>query len=73
MVKNLPANAGDIEDTSLIRGLGRSPGVGNGILMPIFLLDFSHGQRSLAGWSAWGRKESDMTKQPRHAFGMHLC
>ena len=30
MVKNLPANAGDVRDTGLIFGLGRSPGVGNG-------------------------------------------
>ena len=26
MVNNLPANAGDIRDTGLIPGLGRSPG-----------------------------------------------
>ena len=30
LVKNLPANAGDIEDTGSIPGLGRSPGEGNG-------------------------------------------
>ena len=30
MVKNLSANAGDIRDTSLIPGLGKSPGGGNG-------------------------------------------
>ena len=29
MVKNLPANAGDKGDRSLIPGLGRSPGEGN--------------------------------------------
>ena len=29
MVKNLPANAGDIRDTDLILGLGRSPGGGH--------------------------------------------
>ena len=29
MVKNLPANAGDIRDPGSIPGLGRSPGVGN--------------------------------------------
>ena len=29
MVKNPTANAGDIRDTSLIPGLGRSPGGGN--------------------------------------------
>ena len=30
MVKNLPANAGDIRDTSSIPALGGSPGEGNG-------------------------------------------
>ena len=30
MVKNLPANVGDIRDTGLILGLGRSPGGGLG-------------------------------------------
>ena len=30
VVKNLPANAGDIRDAGSIPGLGRSPGEGNG-------------------------------------------
>ena len=30
VVKNPPANAGDARDTSLIPGLERFPGVGNG-------------------------------------------
>ena len=30
MVKNPPANAGDIKDTGSIPGLGRSAGAGNG-------------------------------------------
>ena len=30
MVKNLPANGGDIKDVGLIPELGRSPGEGNG-------------------------------------------
>ena len=29
MVKNLPANAGDIRDVGSIPGSGKSPGVGN--------------------------------------------
>ena len=29
---------------------------------PVFLPGASHGQRSLAGYSPWGRKESDMTE-----------
>ena len=33
VVKKLPANAGDIRDTGLIPGLGRSPGEGNGNLL----------------------------------------
>ena len=30
MVKNLPANAGDVRDAGSIPGLGRSPGGGHG-------------------------------------------
>ena len=30
---------------------------------PVFLPRESHGQRSLAGYSPWGRKESDTTEQ----------
>ena len=30
VVKNLPANAGDIRDVGVIPGSGRSPGEGNG-------------------------------------------
>ena len=30
VVKNLPSNAGDVEDVGLIPGSGRSPGGGNG-------------------------------------------
>ena len=30
---------------------------------PVFLPEESHGQRSLAGPSPWGRKESDMTER----------
>ena len=60
MVKNLPANAGDMGS---IPGLGRSPGKGNG--NP---LQYScHGQRSLAGYSPWGHKESDRAEVMEHA------
>ena len=33
VIKNPPANAGEVRDTSLIPGLGRSPGEGNGSLL----------------------------------------
>ena len=56
MVKNLPA----MQEGS-ISGSGRSPGEGNG--NPVFLPGKSHGWRSLAGYSPWGCKESDMTER----------
>ena len=31
---------------------------------PVFLSGESHGQRILAGYSSWGRKESDTTERP---------
>ena len=61
MVKNLPANAGDLRDTGLIPGLGRPPGVGSGKPTPVFLLGESHGQRNLAGYGLWDRKDSHTT------------
>ena len=51
MVKNLPANAGDVEDTGSVPGSGRSPGGGHGSSTPVFLPGESQGQRNLAGYS----------------------
>ena len=39
MVKNLPAHTGDIADTGLIPGSGRSPGGGNGNLLQYSCLE----------------------------------
>ena len=39
MVRNPPANAGDLRDVGLIPGLGRSPGVGNGNPLQNFCLE----------------------------------
>ena len=60
MVKNLLANA---EDPGSVPELGRSPGDGNGNPLQYSCLENPHGQRSLAGYSPWGRKESDMIEQ----------
>ena len=49
--------------TSASPVLRRPPGDGNGIPLQKFLPRKSHGQRSLAGYSSWGHKESDMTEQ----------
>ena len=50
------------EDPGLIPGLGRSPGEGNGNSAPVSLPGKLHEQRSLAGYSPWGCKESDRTE-----------
>ena len=57
MVKNPPA----MQD--LIPGVGRSPGEGDGYGLQLTLPGESHEQRSLAGYSPWGLKESDKTEQ----------
>ena len=65
LVKNPLANAGDLRAAGLIPGLGRSPGGGNGnpyLSILYSCLENPHGQRSLAGFSPWGLKESDMTE-----------
>ena len=41
VVKNLPADAGDVGDSGLIPGSGRSPGGGNGNLLQYFYLENS--------------------------------
>ena len=60
VVKNLPANAGDIGDSGLIPGLGRSPREGNG--NP---LQYSCLENSMDRGTWWaivhGVAESDMT------------
>ena len=53
VVKNPPANAGD---KGSIPGLGRTPRGGNGNPLQYSCLEKSHGQRSLVGYSPWGRK-----------------
>ena len=61
MVKNPSANAGDT-DMGSIPELGRSPGGGGWQPTPVVLPGESHGQRSLAGYSPRGCRESDMTE-----------
>ena len=50
MVKNLPANAGDIRDVGLISGLEDLQKEGM-TTTPVFLHGESHGQRSLVDYS----------------------
>ena len=65
MVKNLPANAGDVRDMGLIPGSGRSPGEGNGDPLQYSCLENS------MDWGAWrvtvhGVTESYLTKATWH-------
>ena len=55
VVKNLPANAGDIQDDGSIPGQ-EDPLEEAWQLTPVLLPGESHGQRSLAGYSPWDRK-----------------
>ena len=59
-VKESTCNA---EDLAWIPGLGRSPGGEHGNSLQYSCLENLHGQRSLAGYGPWGRKELDMTEQ----------
>ena len=63
MGKESVCNAGDTEDVYLILGSGRSPRGGNSNPLQYSCLKKSHGQRSLAGYSPKGQKESDMPEQ----------
>ena len=53
--KESTCDAGDLGSNP---GLGRSPGGGHGNHCSIIYLENPHGQRSLAGYSPWGHKES---------------
>ena len=61
--KNPPA----VQET-WARFLGRGDPLEEGMATsPVFLPGESHGQRSLAGYSPWGRKESGMTEATQQA------
>ena len=53
------ASACNAGDQGLIPGLGRFPWRRKWQSTPVFLPGESRGQRSLAGYDPWGRKESD--------------
>ena len=51
MVKNPPANAGDIRDSGYVSSLGWEDRLEKGMTnTPVFLPGESHGQRTLAGY-----------------------
>ena len=57
-----------------VRSLGRGDPLEEGkATTPAFLPGESHGQRSLAGYSPWGRRESDTTEQLKTQHSAHSC
>ena len=60
MVKNLPAM--QEPQVRSLGWIGKIPWRKEWQPTPIFLPGEFHGQRSLAGYSPWGRKELDMTE-----------
>ena len=56
-------SACNVGDLGLIPGLGRTPGEGHGNPLQYSCLENPHGQRSLEGFSPWGRKELNTTEQ----------
>ena len=65
VVKNPPANPGDIRDTGL-----KIPWNRKWHPTPVFLPGKFHGQRSLTGYSPWGCKQLDLTE---HTCTCTLC
>ena len=66
VVKNLSANAGDIQDTGSVPGLGRSPGGEHGTPLQYFCLENPMDRE--AWWATVHRiTESDMTDVTEHA------
>ena len=61
--KESACKARDTGDTGSITGSERAPGGEKRQPTPLLLPGKSHGQRSLAGYSPWGCKESDLTEQ----------
>ena len=67
VVKNLPANAGDIGDMGSIPRVGEIPWSRKWHPTLVIFSEKFHGQRILAGYSSGDGKESDMTEwQRRH-------
>ena len=60
VVKNPPADAGDIRDEGLIPAWVSS--LEESLATPMFLPRESNGQRSPAGYRPWSHKESNMTE-----------
>ena len=61
VVKNLPANAGDLKDVGSIPGQEDTLEDDMAIHTTVLAWEI-HGQKSLVGYSPWGCKELDTTE-----------
>ena len=79
MVKNPRANGGDVRDSGSIAGSGKVSWRRAWQPTPAFLPGECHGQRSLAGYSSWGRRELDTTERKLqqanifHSLASEMC
>ena len=71
MVKNLPVNAGEVQDAGSVPGLGRSPGEGNGNPLRYSCLENSMDRGAWQAIVHRGHKELDTTEVTQHA-GRHV-
>ena len=71
MVKNPPPKAGDVRDTGLIPGSGKSPGRGNGTVFQYSSLENSTVRGAWQAIIRGGQKELDITQHTHMAF--HVC
>ena len=67
VVSNPPAMKEPQETLVSVPGSDRYPGGGHGNPLQYSCLENPHGQRSLVGYSPWGRKKLDTTEVTQHA------
>ena len=73
VVKNPPANAGDIRDTGLIPGLGRSPGGGNDNPLQYSCLENPRQEEEEPCWlQSTGLRRVRQDQGALHTCSMHL-
>ena len=56
-----------------VQSMGREDPLKEEMAALVFLLGKFHGQRSLVGYSPWGRKESDTTEPHSCSYNTALC
>ena len=71
VVKNPPANAGDVRDLGLVCGLGRSPGEGNGNLLQYSCLENPMDRSAWSWWATVHRVTNSRTRLKR--LSRHAC